>query len=173
MVEAYASAKRIAVLANPSAASYKDFRREQEHAAASVGVDLLPMAAATRPNELAASFANIIQHRAQAMLVINDVLFFVHRQRVIEFAAKARLPVMYCFTEDVEAGGLMAYAVNYRDLYIRVPIFVDKILKGARPGDIAIEQPTRYELQLNLKTAKALGIKFAQSILLQATKMME
>ncbi|MGH9576468.1 MAG: ABC transporter substrate binding protein, partial [Terriglobales bacterium] len=87
--------------------------------------------------------------------------------------AKDGLPVMYRFTEDVEAGGLMAFATEYRALYARAPVFVDKILKGAKPGDIPIEQPTRFGLWLNLKTARALDVTFPPAILARAERVIE
>ena len=107
------------------------------------------------------------------MIVQPDALFFVHRKRIIAFAAQTKIPAMYRFTEDVEAGGLMGFATQYRDLYARAPVFVDKILKGAKPGDIPIELPTRFGLWLNLKTARALGVTFPPAILARAERVIE
>lgn len=173
LIEALPSIKRIAMLANPTALVYPDIRRECEQAAAKAGVVLLPTVKATKPEELAAAFEEVKKQRPHALIVQNDVLFFVHRERVIDFAARAALPTMYSFTEDVEAGGLMAYAVDYPDLYSRAPLIVDKVLKGVAPGTIPIEQPTRFEFQINMKAAKKLGMKIPQSLLVQATKVIE
>ena len=173
LTEAIPSARRISVLANPRASHYPDFRRELERAAAGKGIALLPTAEATRPEELEAAFDRIAKERPQAAVIHHDALFWVQRGRIIAFAAQARLPVMYRFTEDVEAGGLMAYATEYRALYARAPVFVDKILKGARPGDIPIEQPTRFGLWINQKTARALGITFPQTVLTRAERVIE
>jgi putative tryptophan/tyrosine transport system substrate-binding protein len=92
----------------------------------------------------------------------------VHQTRLAELALKGRLPTMYNFREMVEAGGLMAYGVNMTDFIGRVAVYVDKILKGARPADLPIEQPTKFELIINLKTAKALGLTIPQSVLARA-----
>jgi len=173
LIEALPHAKRIGVLGNPAHVSYPDYRQEIEGAAAEKGVTLLPTAEARRPEELESAFASISNAKPQAMVVFPDALFFVYRQRIITFAAQAKLPVMYRFTEDVEAGGLMAFATEYRDLYARAPVFVDKILKGAKPGDIPIEQPARFGLWINLKTARALGVTIPPAVLARAERVIE
>jgi putative tryptophan/tyrosine transport system substrate-binding protein len=173
LMEAIPRTKRIAVLGNPDHVSYAGFRKETEAVAAKKGVSILPTAVARKPEELDAAFARISQDAPDAFLVQSDALFFVHRKRIITFAAQQKLPVMYRFTEDVEAGGLMAFATRYRDLYERAPIFVDKILKGAKPGDIPIEQPTRFGLWINQKTARELGIKFPPAVLARAERVIE
>jgi putative ABC transport system substrate-binding protein len=173
LIEALPHAKRIGVLGNPSHVSYLDHRQEMERVAEEKGVTLLPTAEARRPEELESAFAGIANAKPQAMVVIPDALFFVHRQRIITFAVQAKLPVMYRFTEDVEAGGLMAFATEYRDLYARAPVFVDKILKGTKPGEIPIEQPTRFGLWINLKTARALGVTIPPVVLIRAERVIE
>ena len=97
------------------------------------------------------------RERAEALLVGRASTFLVHRARLAELAVKGRLPTMYSYRESVEAGGLMAYAVNMTDFVGRAAVYVDKILKGAKPADLPVEQPTKFELIINLKTAKALG----------------
>jgi putative ABC transport system substrate-binding protein len=97
----------------------------------------------------------------------------MHQQAIVDWAARHRLPATYPAREFVEAGGLMAYAVSYPDLYFRFASFVDKIFKGAKPGDLPIEQPTKFELVINLKTAKALGLAVPQSVLLRADGMIQ
>lgn len=173
LIEALPHAKRIGVLGNPSHVSYAGYRQEMERVAEENGVTILPTAEARRPEELESAFARIAKDNPQAMIVQLDALFFVHRKRIIAFAAQARVPTMYRFTEDVEAGGLMAFATEFRALYARAPAFVDKILKGAKPGDIPIEQPTRYGLWLNLKTARTLGVTIPPVVLVRADRVIE
>ena len=109
--------------------------------------------------------------RAEALLVVPAPFFGVHRQRIVDLAARSRLPAMYPDRPDVEAGGLMAYAVDNLEIARRLPIYVDRILKGAKPGDLPVEQPTRFMLSLNLKTAKALGLTIPPTLLLQADEV--
>jgi putative ABC transport system substrate-binding protein len=111
---------------------------------------------------------------ADALLVLSSSAFFAERRRIADLAVKHRLPLVAPFREVVEAGGLMAYGPNIAELWgQRVPVYVDRILKGARPGDLPIEQPTKYELVVNLKTAKALGLVMPQSFLLRADQVIE
>jgi putative ABC transport system substrate-binding protein len=111
---------------------------------------------------------------ADALLVLSSSAFFAERRRIADLAIKHRLPLVAPFREVVEAGGLMAYGPNIAELWgQRVPVYVDRILKGARPGDLPIEQPTKYELVVNLKTAKALGLVMPQSFLLRADQVIE
>ncbi|MGH7864450.1 MAG: ABC transporter substrate-binding protein [Candidatus Binataceae bacterium] len=173
LIEAFPGARCIGVLGNPTQPNYAEFRQELERVAAAKGVTLLPTSEATRPEELESALDRIAKDKPQAMIVLVHALFLVHRQRVIAFAAQAKVPTMYGFTEDVESGGLMAFATEYRALYARAPVFIDKILKGAKPGDIPIEQPTRFGLWLNQKTARALGVKFPPAILARAERVIE
>jgi len=108
------------------------------------------------------------REQADALLVSGSSTFLAHRARLAQLALRSRLPTMLSFREMVEAGGLMAYGVNMADFVGRSAVYVDKILKGAKPGDLAVEQPTKFELVINLKTAKALGIEIPQSLVLRA-----
>ena len=173
LTEVFPSAKRISVLGNPTQPNYADVRQELERVAADKAVTLLPTSEARRPEELESALDRIAKEKPQAMVVLVHALFQFHRQRVIAFAAQARVPTMYGFTGDVEAGGLMAFAVELRPLYARAPVFVDKILKGAKPGDIPIEQPTRFGLWINLKTARALGVTIPPAVLARADRVIE
>jgi putative ABC transport system substrate-binding protein len=105
------------------------------------------------------------------LYVIEDSVFFAHRTTLLKLASKARLPVIYGQREFVVAGGLMSYGTNFGDLFRRTAGYVDKILKGAKPGDLPVEQPTKFDLVVNLKTAKALGITIPESILLRADEV--
>jgi putative ABC transport system substrate-binding protein len=107
----------------------------------------------------------------QAVLVVADPMLVTHRQRVTALAARHRLPDMYTERSFVEAGGLMAYAPDYVDMFRHAADYVDKILRGAKPADLPIEQPTKYELTVNLKTAKALGITIPESVVLRADEV--
>ena len=111
--------------------------------------------------------------RAQALVVVVDPLTVRHRARIVELAAKNRLPAVYGFREFADTGGLIAYGVNVPHLCRRAAIYVDKILKGAKPGDLPVEQPTTFELIVNLKTAKTLGLTFPPSVLVRADHAIE
>ena len=112
-----------------------------------------------------------ILYWAGALIALDDALIFGNRTRIIALAARHRLPAMYGYREFPDAGGLMAYGPNRYDMYRRAATYVDKILKGARPADLPVEQPTRFELVINLKTAKALGISIPPSILVRADQV--
>lgn len=119
------------------------------------------------------AFAAMARERADALLVTRSSTFLVHRARIAELAVKGRLPTMYNHRESVEAGGLMAYAVNMTDFIGRAAVYVDKILKGAKPSDLPVEQPTKFELVINMKTAKAIGLTIPQPFLLRADRVIE
>jgi putative ABC transport system substrate-binding protein len=106
-----------------------------------------------------------------ALLVVNDPMLFSQRGHIVNLAAKAHLPAIYEWREFSEAGGLMSYGANLADLYRRAATYVDKILKGAKPADLPVEQPTKFELVVNLKTAKALGLTIPQSVLIRADEI--
>ena len=164
--------RRIAVLWNPdnraSALGLKDVRTT----ARSYGIQL-QFTEVREPNELDAAFAAMRSARPEALLVLEDPMFHVARARLPDLAIKNRLPSMYGGREHAEAGGLMSYAPNSVATYRRAAVFVDKILKGAKPADLPIEQPTTVELVLNLKTAKALGVTIPPSILARADQVIE
>ena len=111
--------------------------------------------------------------RVGAVLILLDGMFLLHQSRIIDLAAKSRLPAMYSRRSDVTGGGLMVYAPSLPDIFRRAATYVDKILKGAKPGELPIEQPTKFEFVINLKTAKALGLTIPQSVLLRADEMIQ
>jgi putative ABC transport system substrate-binding protein len=123
--------------------------------------------------DLRSSFEAAVQHHVDALLIGADGLTQAYRQTIIDFAARNRLPASYPSRDFVENGGLMAYAVNYPDLYFRAASFVDKILKGVRPAELPIEQPTKFELTINLTTAKALGLTVLPTLLARADEIIE
>jgi putative tryptophan/tyrosine transport system substrate-binding protein len=125
----------------------------------------------TRPEQLPEAFAAIARQRPNALLVQPSAVNLVHQQLIAAFAAKQRLPAMYGFSEFVEAGGLMAYGQSGAELWRRAAGYVDKILKGAKPAELPVEQPTTFELIVNLKTAKALGLTIPPSLLLRADQV--
>jgi putative ABC transport system substrate-binding protein len=111
--------------------------------------------------------------RAGALIVLGSSMFFTERRRLVGLAAKHRLPAVYSARDSVDAGGLMAYGPNFADMFRRAATYVDKILKGAKAGDLPVEQPTKFELVVNLKTAKALGLTIPQSLLLRADEVIQ
>ena len=125
------------------------------------------------PDEIEHAFANLIKDRAQGLIVLPHAVTNANRARIASLAAGHRLPGMYPDSEYVEAGGLMSYAPNYSDQHRRVATFVDKILKGARPADLPIQQPTTFELAINVRTAKALGLTIPRPLLLRADQVIE
>ncbi len=163
---------RVAILWNAATPSYLPIVRETEAAAQTLGVRLQVLEV-RGPTEFEGAFGAATKGRAGALIVVEDPLTFTQRKRLVDFAAKRRLPAMYGFREFVDAGGLMAYGASLPDLYRRAATYVDKILKGAKPADLPVEQPTRFELVINLKTAKALGLTFPQSVLVRADQVIQ
>ena len=163
---------RVAVLGNPDNPPYGAFLREAEVAGRSLGVQLQVLEA-RGPNDFDRAFAAMVKQRAGALLVLAEPVSLLHRTPLAELAAKNRLPAIYGFREYVEAGGLLAYGPNLSDLWRRAATYVDKILKGARPGDLPVEQPTKFELVINLKTAKALGLTIPPSLLGRADEVIQ
>jgi putative ABC transport system substrate-binding protein len=123
--------------------------------------------------ELDATFATMTRERTEALVVLPDTVFLTQRTRLAEFAIKSRLPTMFGLREYVEAGGLMAYGASLPEVFRRAASVVVKILRGAKPADLPIERPTKFELLVNLKTAKALGLPVPQSILVRADEIIQ
>ena len=124
-------------------------------------------------NELERAFGAVSREQLGGMMTLGDARLFSNRREISKFAAKSRLPAIFPAREYAEEGGLMAYGPDHSDLYRRAAVFVDKILKGAKPGDLPVEQPTKFELVINLKTAKALGVKIPAHLLMEADKVIE
>jgi putative tryptophan/tyrosine transport system substrate-binding protein len=172
LTETIPHATRVAILRNPIDPSVAPQAKEWDAAARTLGIRL-QYVEARGPEEFDNAFAAMARERAEALLVGNDPTFLVHRAKIVELAVKGRLPTMFSWRENVEAGGLMAYAVNMTDFIGRAALYVDKILKGAKPADLPVEQPTKFELIINLKAAKALGITVPQSLLLRADEVIQ
>jgi putative ABC transport system substrate-binding protein len=153
---------RMAVLWNPTSRTHPRMLNEAEAPARSLGLRLERLSASGLA-DYDGAFVAMNRARADALLVLGDPIFWYQRSRIVELATKHRLPGMFGQREYVEAGGLMSYGANLLDNFRRVATYVDKILKGAKPGDLPIEQPTKFELVINSKTAKALGLTIAQS----------
>jgi putative ABC transport system substrate-binding protein len=165
---------RVAVLTNPANPGSAPQLRHAEVVARALGMRLQPLEARS-PGEIDSAFAAMTRKRAGALLVLLDPTLAraPQRERIAELAARSRLPAMYALRLHVEAGGLMAYGADVFDLYRRCGVYVDKILKGAKPGDLPIEQPTKFDLVINLKTAKALGLTIPPSVLARADQVIE
>jgi putative ABC transport system substrate-binding protein len=161
---------RVAVLWSPTGPSLD--LRELEVGAQSLNLQL-QFVEARIPNEFPAAFATAKKQRASALFLYGGAVYFANRVQLVELAAESRLPAIYGVKEFVVAGGLMSYGVDLRDSARRAAAYVDKILKGAKAGDLPIEQPTKFELVINLKTAKALGLTIPQTMLLRADEVIQ
>jgi putative tryptophan/tyrosine transport system substrate-binding protein len=164
--------RRVAILSNPGNAYHPVAIGDLNMAARSLGVQL-KLLEARGPTEFDRAFAAMATERVGALLVLSDTIFNSHGTRLADLAARNRLPAAYGVRESVEAGGLMSYGSSLRDLYRRCAAFVDKILKGAKPADLPVEQPTKFELVINLKTAKALGLTISPSLLQGADELIQ
>jgi putative ABC transport system substrate-binding protein len=140
--------------------------------ARSLGISAQVVAART-PSDIAPAVAAATRERAGVLSVLGGSMLFAHRALIAELALKSRLPSVYLLREHAEAGGLLTYGVDLRENFRRVAGYVDKILRGARPGDLPIEQPTKFEMVINLKTAKALGLSIPRSVLARADHIIE
>jgi putative ABC transport system substrate-binding protein len=163
---------RVAVLENPTQPSHARSVQHAESAARTLGLQLQVVEART-PSEIDAAFAAISSQRTGGLLVLRDAEFRTHRARIVALAARNRLPAVYGLREEAEAGGLIAYGASVPQLFRRAATYVDKILKGAKPADLPVEQPTKFELVINLKTAKALRLTIPPSLLAQADEVIQ
>jgi putative ABC transport system substrate-binding protein len=165
-------ALRIAILWDETDAGSRLGEQETEAAAKTVGLTILSVPVGSTAG-LEAAFATMVRGRAGALVVVSTSRLFSHRKRIAELAVKHRLPTVVGYREFVEAGGLASYGTDYPDLFRRAAVYVDKILKGAKPADLPIEQPTKFELVINVKTAKALGLTLPQSLLGRADELIQ
>jgi putative ABC transport system substrate-binding protein len=170
--EAVPRLARVAVLWNPDNPANALMLREVEAAAPALGLRWQGTAA-RGPDELAGAFEALGRSQSNGILVVEDSVLVSHRARIVEAVARTRLPAMYALRQFVDAGGLMSYGPSIPDSFRRAASYVDKILKGAKPADLPIEQPTRLELVVNLKTAKALGLPIPPSVLARVDEVIE
>jgi ABC-type uncharacterized transport system substrate-binding protein len=173
--EALPTVVRVAALWHPGAYGARtmdDMKNEAEGAAATLGLQLR-LVAAREPGELDRAFSAIADERADALMVFPSPMLFAERKRIVDFAAKLRLPLIAMGKEFVELGGLMSYGADITDFFRLSGEYVDKILKGAKPADLPVEQPIKFELFVNLKTAKAFGIKIPATLLARADEVVE
>ena len=168
--EAFPQIVRVTVLWDPATTWHSKVIEDLKVAAPSLSIQL-SFVSVQRPEEIEKAFLAVRRAHAQALYVLSAAQFGIHRRTLLKQVSKARLPSMYEQRHFPEEGGLMSYGANYADQYRRSAEYVDKILKGAKPGDLPIEQPTQFELVVNLKTAKALGITIPESILLRADEV--
>jgi putative tryptophan/tyrosine transport system substrate-binding protein len=168
-------ASRVAALRQPGIygeATMRQMVQEIEDASRSLGIQV-EILDARNPQEIEAAFFTITGERADALMELAGTLFYQERERISDLAAKRRLPIMFTTREGVVDGGLIAYGPSISDMFRRIADYVDKILKGAKPGDLPIEQPTKFELVVNLRTANALGITVPTSLLVRADEVIE
>ncbi len=163
---------RVAVLWNPNHPGQPLAFSDTEAAAPSLGIAIASVEV-HRPEDFERAFRAIANARVDALMVLPDPVTSFHRKPTADFAARSRLPAMYAAKEWVEVGGLMSYGPNFPDLWRRAAVYVDKIFKGAKPGDLPVERPTKFDLVINLKTAKALGLTIPPSLLLRTDQVIE
>jgi putative ABC transport system substrate-binding protein len=164
------SLQRVAVLSNPSNASLPGVIREVQAAAKHLRIDTR-VVGATAPEEFGKAFAEMLPQRPGGLVILSDPMFNLHMQRLAALATEHRLPAIGGNSSFPEMGGLMSYGANRLDQFVRVAVLVDKILRGAKPTDLPVEQPTKFDLVVNLATAKALGVTVPQTILVRADKV--
>jgi len=175
LTQAVPGLTRVAVLWHPGGLGERteqDQLKAAEVAARALGVRL-QVVEARGPADIDRAFSEMTRARAGALTVLGSTMFNNERRRLADLAAKNRLPAVYPLREFVDAGGLMAYGANFADLFRRAATYVDKILKGTKPADLPVEQPTKFELVINLKTAKALGLTIPQSVLGRADEVIQ
>ncbi len=173
--QAVPGVSRVAVLREPGAVgepTEKDILKAAEDAGRALGLRL-QFVEARGPTDIDRAFSDMTRERAGALSVLPSALFFIERRRLGDLAAKHQLPAVYPIREFVDAGGLMSYGANLADLHRRAATYVDKILKGAKAADLPVEQPTKFELVINLKTAKALGLMIPPSLLGRADEIIQ
>jgi len=172
LLEMVPQARVIALLVNPNGPEAEPTIRDAETAARAKGVHLAILKAGTE-GEIDAAFATLVQLHADALLVGNDPFFNSQREQLVALAARHAVPVIYFFREFAAAGGLISYGPRLPDFFRQVGVYVGRILKGAKPADLPVQQPVKFELVINLKTAKALGLTVPQSLLQRADEVIE
>jgi putative ABC transport system substrate-binding protein len=170
--EVFPRISRVAILRDPDEVATVPEMRETENAARKLGVTLMPLES-RHADELEGLFAAATRERADALVVFAHAFAYRNRASIIDLVKEHGLPAIYGWRVFVESGGLMSYGPNVQAVVRRAAVYVDKILKGAKPGDLPVEQPSKFELIINLKTAKALGLTIPQSLLLRADEVIQ
>lgn len=170
--EAFPKIRRVGVLHNPGDSSSVAQLRFIQQGVRALGKDLM-VAEARAPEEFSAALAKLAAWRADSLIIVESAFFFIHRKTLLDWATKHRLPTINSTKEYVEDGGILAYGADYLDTCRRSAVYADKILKGAKPADLPTEQATKFELTVNLKAAKAMGLSIPNSMLLRADRVME
>jgi len=163
---------QVALLTNPTNPFHVGSEQQLRAAATAMHVKAESFAVRNE-SEFDAAFEAMLRQRPGAMIMLADRLFLHHRKRIVDFALKHRLPAVYAYQELVEAGGLMSFGPSYPGMHRRAAYFVDRILKGASPAELPMEQPSQFELMINVKTARALGLTIPPSLLLRADQVIE
>jgi putative ABC transport system substrate-binding protein len=166
------AARTVAVLVNPNSIDDEYWWARAQEAAKRVRVNVVRAAALT-PADVQSALSKASDRRAGALIVMVEGFFLTQIQRIVTLTNVYRLPAIYGFREYAEAGGLMSYGLSYRDYYRGVARYMDRVLRGTKPGDLPIQQPTKLELTINLDTARALGITIPQSMLVRADRLLE
>ena len=161
---------RVAILGNSTEPGNAETLKETQVAAAALKLENRYMEL-SQPERIESVFSEIRNGRVSALIVLRNPVASAHRKQIVEFVMKSRLPAIYVSPECVESGGLMSYALDVGDNYRRAATYVDKILKGAKPAELPIEQPTKFELVINLKTAKQIGLMIPPNVLARADKV--
>jgi putative tryptophan/tyrosine transport system substrate-binding protein len=172
LTEVVPQAKRVAVLWNPTTPSLPPAMKAVDAAGQRLGLQLVKVPAQA-DEDFDGAFAIMARERLEALMVVASPLFITHRQRLAELAREHRLPAMFGSKENVQAGGLISYSADLTDLHRRAASYIDKILRGAKPDELPVEQASKYEMVINLKTAKALGITIPASLLARADEVIE
>jgi putative tryptophan/tyrosine transport system substrate-binding protein len=170
--EAFGGLRQIAVLTNPGSPYTDEFIGQRDTIARALAIGL-PLIEVREPGDLAAAFDQVDAARAGGLLVLADIMFITHRQRIVELVAARRIPTIYPDRGFVDVRGLMFYGAALPDMYRHAAVYVDKILKGARPAELPVEQPTTFELVVNLKAATALGLTIPPTLLAPADEVIE
>jgi putative ABC transport system substrate-binding protein len=164
---------RVAVLWNPANPAVVEFFQQTQTAATALSMTLQPVVEVRKIDDFKDAFSTIASAKPDAMMVLPDRFLLAHRMQIVNFAANRPLPGMYPYRAYVEAGGLLSYSSDDKDQFRRTAIYVDKILKGEKPADLPVQEPTKFELVINLKTAKALGLNVPDTLLVRADEVIE
>ncbi len=170
--EAFPKLTRVAVLWNPATPFHAKAVHDVKGAARELSIDLV-LVAAKGPGDFATALSTAKQARAQALYVVEDPVFTLHRKRLLDMTSKSRLPTIYSWRRFPDEGGFLSYGADLSDMFRLSAQYVDRIFKGAKPGDLPIEQPTKFELVVNLKTARAIGVTIPESILARADEVIQ